>query len=142
MAADDLVCWNCGESLAGVPRPISRHEQCPACFEALHCCRLCRHYRTDITGQCDEDRADPPVVKENANFCDWFRPSRHAFSGRRVEKSTAAKDRLAALFRDPDGEPPDDAAPTGESGGQPSREVPLSAEEEARRKLDDLFSRE
>ena len=94
----DLPCWNCGQSLAEVPRPISRHEQCPQCFEALHCCRLCRHYRTDISGQCDEERADPPVIKENANFCDWFRPDAGAFSGTRAEKSSAAADKLSALF--------------------------------------------
>ena len=145
MASDDLACWSCGESLNQVPRPISRHEQCPACFEALHCCRMCRHYRTDITGQCDEDRADPPVVKENANFCDWFRPSRHAFSGRRVQKSTAARDRLDALFGGADeASAADDAprrkdTPSGDDAHQSAGEAPLTPEDEARRKLDDLF---
>ncbi len=134
MATTTLACWNCGQSLEEVPRPISRHEQCPNCFEALHCCRLCRHYRVDITGQCDEDRADPPVVKENANFCDWFRPSPHAFSGRRVEKSSAARDRLAALFGEADD------PPAGEDREPASSPTPVSPEEEARRKLDDLFS--
>lgn len=139
-----LRCWNCGESLAAVPRPISRHEQCPSCFEALHCCRLCRHYRTDVTGHCDEDRADPPVVKENANFCDWFRPSNAAFSGNRPSRSAAAQDRLQALFGQTD-----DAA-AGETEGEPpaagnppaTGSEPLSPEAAARAKLDDLFSKD
>jgi hypothetical protein len=134
----DLRCWNCGASLAEVPRPISRHEQCPDCFEALHCCRLCRHYRLDVTGQCDEERADPPVTKENANFCEWFRPDAGAFAGARVEKSSAAQDKLKALFGDEDDtgeEAPADDAPS-------DAPRPLTPEEEARSKLDDLFSKD
>ena len=98
MSAAELRCWNCGADLDAVPRPISRHEQCPACFEALHCCRFCRHYRKDVTGGCDEDRAEPPVVKENANFCDWFHPDASAFSGARCNRADADKDKLQALF--------------------------------------------
>ena len=134
---DTLCCWNCGESLASIPRPISRHEQCPKCFEALHCCRLCRHYRTGITHQCDEDRADPPVVKENANFCDWFRPSNRAFSGGRPKRSEAAHDRLNALFGQPEAEEDDESAGPA-SGGDESP----SPEAAARAKLDDLFSKD
>jgi hypothetical protein len=133
----ELKCWNCGTSLAEIPRPISRHEQCPECFEALHCCRLCRHYRPDVTGRCDEDRAEPPVVKENANFCDWFRPAAGAFAGSRVEKSSAAQDRLKALFGET-GE--DDETDAGEQ--PPLESSSPSKEDEARSKLDDLFSRD
>jgi hypothetical protein len=151
----ELVCWNCGASLADVPRPISRHEQCPSCFEALHCCRLCRHYRLGITGQCDEDRADPPVIKENANFCDWFRPSAQAFSGGRVQKRADAEDRLKALFGDD--EDPGNDGPHGKAdaagadpdaaGADPDREAdsaaePRSPEAAARARLDDLFSKD
>jgi len=138
MAKDGLACWNCGASLEAVPRPISRHEQCPKCFEALHCCRLCRHFRKDLTTQCDEDRADPPVVKENANFCDWFRPSNRAFAGSRPERSAAAQDRLRALFgeRQPADESEDAPA------DPPADKEPLSPEAAARSKLDDLFSKD
>lgn len=137
----ELVCWNCGATLAEVPRPISRHEQCPSCFEALHCCRLCRHYRLDITGQCDEDRADPPVVKENANFCDWFRPSTQAFSGGRVQKRADAEDRLKALFGDEDA-PGDEDTPGDPEQEAGSTAEPLSPEAAARARLDDLFSKD
>jgi hypothetical protein len=141
MSATELKCWNCGESLAEVPRPISRHEQCPECFEALHCCRLCHHHRTDVTGACDEERADPPVIKENANFCDWFRPDAGAFVGSRVEKSAAAQGRLDALFGGSEDEG-EQTASTGNADQIESDEKPLSAEDEARAKLNDLFSKE
>ena len=143
MPTADLVCWNCGTGLSEVPAPISRHEQCPVCFEALHCCRLCRHYRSDATGQCDEDRADPPVIKENANFCDWFKPGKGAFSGRRADRADAAKDRLEALFggdraTDSEGkETVSDDASTSETAAKHT-----SAEEEARARLDELFGKE
>lgn len=139
MKKDTLACWNCGASLAEVPRPISRHEQCPQCFEALHCCRLCRHYRTDLTAQCDEDRADPPVVKENANFCDWFRPSSRAFTGSRPARSAEAEDKLKALF----GEADETAAGESETPADPPAADPkLSPEAAARARLDDLFSKD
>ena len=145
MSSADLHCWNCGADLAGIPRPISRHEQCPDCFEALHCCRLCRHYRVDVTGQCDEDRADPPVVKENANFCDWFRPAAGAFSGDRASRADTAKDRLQALFgSDADAEPSTggtDEDPGGDREAPESR-PPATPEEEARARLNDLFDKE
>ena len=135
MSTDELSCWNCGASLKDVPRPVSRHEQCPACFEALHCCRLCRHYGTDITGQCDEDRADPPVVKENANFCDWFRPDAGAFSGDRSHRADAAKDRLQALFGSEEASDP----AGGETEKDDEAEGSVLKEDEVRSKLDDLF---
>ena len=69
-----LVCWNCGKSINDVPLPISRHSQCSHCFNELHCCRLCKHYDPERSTYCFEERADTPVQKENANFCDYFTP--------------------------------------------------------------------
>jgi hypothetical protein len=139
MSAAELRCWNCGADLSGVPRPISRHEQCPDCFEALHCCRFCRHYRTDVTGSCDEDRADPPVIKENANFCDWFRPDASAFSDDRPGRADAAKDRLQALFGSGDAEDGADQEQSEACDAEAESPKPQSKEDEARAKLDDLF---
>ncbi len=139
----NLHCWSCGNSLDDVPRPISRHEHCKACFEALHCCRLCRHFRTDITTQCDEDRADPPPIKENANFCDWFRPASGAFQASRASKSDTAKDSLGALFTPPTDDMETDAADvcdTETSAAEPLAGEP-TLEEAAKKKLDSLFSK-
>ena len=128
----EIVCWNCGASLAEVPRPISRHANCPACFEDLHCCRLCRHYAPGITGQCEDDRADPPIHKETANFCDYFRPLFGAYRDRTGTKRDAARARLDALFEAPESPPDDDR---GAAPGVSSKE------EEARAKLDELFGK-
>jgi hypothetical protein len=92
-----LHCWNCGARLASVPLPLSRHDYCPNCSEALHCCRQCMSWSTDAPGQCLEHRAEPPTNKESANFCEWFtlnaEPAR-ASGG----KADAARARLDALF--------------------------------------------
>ncbi|MDH3643348.1 MAG: hypothetical protein OES38_14695, partial [Gammaproteobacteria bacterium] len=95
----ELKCWNCGVGLQDIPTPISRHANCPDCFNELHCCRLCVHYRPSIAaGQCDEERADPPVIKEGANFCDWFRPNPVAYDPAVTSKAGDALGRLDALF--------------------------------------------
>ena len=93
-----VVCWNCGRDLADIPRPISRHNNCPACFSDLHCCRMCKHFLPERVGVCAEDRADPPVEKENANFCSFFVLIRDAFNPNAKSKSDAAKDALVDLF--------------------------------------------
>jgi len=120
-----LNCWNCGKTLADVPLPISRHAHCTSCFEVLRCCRMCQHYRDLDHTKCAEDRADPPVIKENANFCEFFRPDRNAFNPNVTQASGAAKSRLDALFGgDTEVEPADD---------MPENNVPK------RSALDDLF---
>lgn len=132
----NLVCWNCGASLDDIPRPISRHATCSACFNELHCCRLCKHYDPKRTMQCFEDRADPPLQKENANFCDFFSPRAEAFNAGSEVKSSAAKHQLDALFG------PSDEAETEETDASDeaaSAGEDLSPEEAARKKLDDLF---
>ena len=138
-------CWNCGVALDDLPRPISRHAACPRCFNELHCCRLCRHYDPAQTMRCGEDRADPPLNKENANFCDFYAPRFGAFAPATADKSSQARDDLQALFGKPPTEPagdgPTDAEP-GDADAAPAaaeEESTLSKEELARRKLDDLF---
>lgn len=128
----EIVCWNCGASLAEIPRPISRHANCPACFEDLHCCRLCRHFAPGITGQCEDERTDPPIHKETANFCDYFRPVFGAYRERTGTKRDAARARLDALFDAPEA--------ASDNAGHSAPEV-SSKEEEARAKLDALFGK-
>ncbi len=147
----DLVCWNCGHSLDDIPRPISRHATCSQCFNELHCCRLCRHFDPKRNMQCFEDRADPPLQKENANFCDFFSPSRNAFQQRTVDQSDQARGELDALFGDAPADEAADADPATEdadpapgeeaaAGDEADSTPPLSKEEEARKRLDDLFN--
>jgi hypothetical protein len=99
---------------------------------------LCRHFRIDINPQCDEDRADPPANKENANFCDWFRPASGVFQSSRTQKSDAAKGQLSDLFGvDSDEESTEDAAGSATAGD--TAEKP-SKEDAAKAKLDSLFT--
>ena len=130
----EIVCWNCGASLAEIPRPISRHANCPECFEDLHCCRLCRHFAPRLDDQCEHDRTDPPVHKETANFCDYFRPVSAAYRSVIGTKRDGAKSRLDALF----GERAD--ADSGDDSEQSPG--PVSKEEEARARLDALFGKD
>ena len=133
-----LTCWNCGENLDDVPRPISRHATCGACFSELHCCRMCRKYDPNVTGQCEDERADPPVYKENANFCEYFAPLAGAYRTTRGERRDAARAKLDDLFGG-------DAATAGDSANEPDA-APApdekSAEELAREKLDALFKKD
>ena len=92
-----LNCWNCGESLADVPLPISRHAHCASCFEVLHCCRMCLHYEPNKSPYCDDDRTDPPNMKENANFCEYFKPGCQ-LNANDPKPSTEAKSALDDLF--------------------------------------------
>ncbi len=121
-----IKCWNCGEALVGVPLPISRHAHCASCFEGLRCCRFCQHYRELDHAKCAEDRADPPVIKENANFCEFFRLNRNAFNPKSTEASGAAKSKLDALFG-------------GEEGEQAECNVEPSTPAAKPSALDDLF---
>ncbi len=136
-----LVCWNCGLALSDIPLPISRHATCSGCFNELHCCRLCRHYDPERTSQCFEDRADPPLQKENANFCDFFAPRSGAYEADTGQAKGSAKAELEALFGAPESE---EIQPESSEDGQSTEadtptSLPLSPEAEARRKLDDLL---
>ena len=123
-----LTCWNCGENLDDLPRPITRHNNCPKCYEALHCCMLCKHYRTNDATPCEHDRAEPPVNKENANFCEFFGLRFGAYDGR-VLHQDAARTKLEALFNE-------------DMIGSVSTETsdtPVTKETRAKAKLDALF---
>jgi hypothetical protein len=95
----DLLCWNCGERLVDVPRPVSRLADCPRCRSELRCCRMCRYFNPRAGGeQCDEDRAEPPSNKEVGNVCEWFDPVEGRFDDARASRQDAARARLDALF--------------------------------------------
>ncbi len=82
--------------------------------------------------QCFEDRADPPLQKENANFCDFYSPQFGAFEGSIASKSESAQSELNVLFGK--GEPT-------KSGVEEEHEpAALSDEEAAKKRLDDLFN--
>lgn len=94
----DLVCWRCGGSLAALTLPLRRLEECPACRAELHVCRLCAFYDPYVAKKCREDDAEEVKAKEQANFCDYFRPRPGAFDSVAAQAEQRAKDQLAALF--------------------------------------------
>lgn len=120
-----LVCWNCGESLDEIPRPIRRSASCQHCRADLHCCRLCRHYDERLTARCDDERADPPTNKEGANFCEFFTPRSDAYEAARGGRQNAARSALDALF----------------GGGEEAESAAPDPAEDARAKLDALFGK-
>lgn len=130
--ARTLVCWNCGADLEDIPRPISRHANCPDCYEVLHCCRMCRHYAPSRPGDCDHDRADPPVHKEGANFCDYYKPKFGAFEEEEGKRKSEAKSQFDALFGE-------DSGDAGEEDDSREGDRKSSPDDEIRSKLDDLF---
>ena len=93
-----LVCFKCGTSLDQVPRPITRRSHCPECFAELHCCLMCRRYTTRFHTKCEDERADPPERKDNANFCDYYKPRSGAFDAHGKMDADAAGSELKALF--------------------------------------------
>ena len=93
--AHDLVCWRCGTSLAALSLPLRRLEECPACRAELHVCRMCVSYDPRIAKKCREDDAEEVKSKDQANFCDFFRPRAGAFDSAAAAAEQKAKDHLA-----------------------------------------------
>ena len=94
----DLICWNCGASLAYAILPLSRREICKQCEAEQHVCRLCKFYDPLVSDQCTEDRAEQVSNKALANFCDYFDPKSGAWQAGSETAQQKAADELAALF--------------------------------------------
>lgn len=131
--AEELQCWNCGASLSDQPLPLGRLAECTACRAELHVCRQCRHYDPGVAEQCREERADPPLEKTRANFCDYLEPEPRAWRPPRPDPAAErARAELEALFGGPQSAPPDDSPAE-------SSERPMSEAERVRRELEQLF---
>jgi len=71
MAADGLLCWNCGKP-TGITGRVARSDSCESCLADLRCCRGCRHFDPTRRAQCRETVEAPIKDKEKNNFCDFF----------------------------------------------------------------------
>lgn len=116
---DPLVCWKCGAPL-DVEGHFARLEACHQCGAELHACVMCVFHEPHRSDACGEERAEPPSVKDRANFCDYFQPRPDAFRGRAAPTETTARSQLDALFG-------------GGGAAAPSQD------DDARRALDALF---
>ncbi|MBI4083320.1 MAG: hypothetical protein HY423_11990 [Candidatus Lambdaproteobacteria bacterium] len=136
MAQQPLYCWRCDAELQGLPQPLGRRDDCPACGASLRACRMCAHFDRMASKACREPVAEEVVDKEAANFCDYFRarPGRWSAAGDRG--AAESKARLAALF----GEAAGAGVPTtGEAPAPPA--AGESEAERARARLDALFGK-
>jgi hypothetical protein len=93
---EEIQCWKCGAPLAETPLPLSRYARCRGCGADLYVCRLCTHYDARWNNACREERAEAPMNKEGANFCDWFSIKAGAYqvTGNKERDSRGALDEL------------------------------------------------
>lgn len=89
------VCYHCGEMLP--EGKIGRTEECRRCGRPLHVCRNCLFYDRTVSGRCREEAAEIVADKEQANFCEYFRPGESAF--RKTEPTDEVRRRFDSLFR-------------------------------------------
>jgi hypothetical protein len=87
-------------------------------------CRLCEFFDTRIAKQCHETIGEEVKEKERANFCDYFQPRPDAYEAVDNSEARGAKGGLETLF-----------------GGSENHDnnVPVETEDDARKKLDELF---
>lgn len=94
-----LVCWKCGASLAALTLPLRRLDVCKACNAELHVCKMCVEYDTSYAKHCREPIAEEVRNKEEANFCDFFKPKAGAYRPRDQAEADRSKAALDALFK-------------------------------------------
>jgi hypothetical protein len=127
-----IVCWRCGAAVKPDQRPINRLEQCRRCQADLHVCRLCRSWNPRMTGYCDHDHAEPPLERERANFCQYFKPRPGAFTPGEQNAGSDTRKELDSLFeKSPNAAPMHDS---NEAVGKPESD-------RARAELERLFNK-
>jgi hypothetical protein len=94
-----LVCWRCGASLAELSLPLRRLEVCKACNAELHVCKMCVEYDTSYAKHCKEPIAEEVRKKDEANFCDFFKPKAGAYVAKDTAELARAKSALDDLFK-------------------------------------------
>ena len=94
-----LVCWRCGKSLAALSLPLRRLDACKSCNAELHVCKMCVEYDTSYAHHCKEPTAEEVRKKDEANFCDHFKPKDGAHVPKDNAELTRVKSALDDLFR-------------------------------------------
>ena len=125
-----VACHACGRSHTfGDFVPF--RADCEGCSADLHVCLSCRFHDRYVDNECREDAADPVSVKDRRNLCEYFKPK---LAGDTTDDAAAAaKAKLHAMFG---GLP----VPSSLSSSSSSDE-PLSAADDAKRKLEALFKK-
>jgi hypothetical protein len=94
-----LSCWRCGASLSELSLPLRRLDVCKSCNAELHVCKLCVEYDTSKAKHCKEPTAEEVRKKDEANFCDHFKPKEGAYVPKNTAEVEKAKSALDDLFR-------------------------------------------
>jgi len=95
----NLSCWRCGASLASMSLPLRRLDVCKACNSDLHVCKLCVEYDVSHATHCKEPTAEEVRKKNEANFCDHFKPKPGAYVAVDGGELARARSALEDLFR-------------------------------------------
>ncbi len=90
------ACTFCGNVMEIVDK-VLRKDECPNCGRDLHCCMQCRFYRPGHHNDCYESRAERVVVKDRANFCDYFEFGADGCCGQ--DPAVEAKEALEKFFK-------------------------------------------
>jgi hypothetical protein len=62
-------------------------------------CKLCVEYDTSYAKHCKEPTAEEVRKKDEANFCDFFKPKPGAYVAKDKTEAERSKSALDALFR-------------------------------------------
>jgi hypothetical protein len=99
LMSHSLVCWRCGASLAALSLPLRRLDVCKACNAELHVCKMCVEYDTSYAKHCKEPTAEEVRKKDEANFCDHFKPKAGAYVAKNTAELARVKSALDDLFK-------------------------------------------
>ncbi len=89
-----VSCHRCGRETS--EERIAARAVCAGCGAWLHCCRNCDFFAPGRANDCREPRAERIVEREQANFCDWFRPATAPDAPADTRSARAALDALFA----------------------------------------------
>jgi hypothetical protein len=79
--------------------PLRRLDVCKACNAELHVCKMCVDYDIAYAKHCREPTAEEVRKKDEANFCDHFKPKPNAYVPRDTAAADSARAALDALFK-------------------------------------------
>jgi hypothetical protein len=88
-----------GASLAELSLPLRRLDACKQCRAELHVCKMCVEYDVSYAKHCKEPTAEEVRKKDEANFCDHFKPREKAYVPKNNDEVARAKSALEDLFR-------------------------------------------
>lgn len=95
------VCYFCSSDLDGIEKTV-RSDTCSSCGGDLKICYNCLYYDDSAYNECREERAEPVMDKEKANFCDYFRlgiNTRTKDAGKRESEKESARRKIEDLFQ-------------------------------------------